>query len=834
MGDETTRLGDSQTALKAGGGVRIAKGESIGRLIVLEQVGEGGMGLVYAAYDTALDRRVCIKFLKQIEDEGSRHADSRLISEARALAQISHPHILPVYDVGQFEDQVYLVTEFVDGWTLSEWVSGHDPDSQRILAVYQDAGRGLAAAHAAGIVHRDFKPDNVMLGRDGRVRVMDFGLAASELAHESLSDGYGTPRFMAPEQLQGDAATAASDQFTFALSLCTSLGAHPDLLRNDPGSLAQLPVDEAQRVALGRALAPEPQSRFADMAALLDALSPSIPRRSRWLALMIGLATVVGASFSGYQLSQSPAPCLPQSAPSLAWSLQQRPAMRQAFIATGLPYAGSAFDKLTPIVDRYLQQWTDQRVSACEATHVRHVQSSELLDRRMVCLDRSLRQVDALGRLFAAADAAIVNESMRAVSSLPNLSNCADQQSLLNQSPLPAGPQGRQIFERLDHGFAAAWADHTAGRYASALEKLEAIEADVNDFEHMPTQARHALLKGTVQNELANRSPAESSLDRAVFLALLGGDLGVATDAATALAYYYSQSAAPDERVESWYERAKTLATTLDDPARLAKLSGEYGQHLILETGPSDQAIDHLAFLLSEYTRIYGADSPRTANAMRGYAWVLYKSGRMEEALEYSAQALGRIEASFGVHHNSYLAAANNHASMLTDAHRPEEALALLQKASNAGIENLGEEHPMVLLLIYTWAYTLSEQDRCVQALPRYQQVLEVAERSLGKQHRIYGGAANGVGACLRELGQLEPSRAILRDTLESHGQDYLPEFRALLAFNLAQTLALIGEDQRRILELIDQALLDMPETMDEWRAEVAEFAARQRVRQNR
>lgn len=830
MGDETTRATRSQSGLGAKSGLHLAQGTSVGRLVVLDQVGEGGMGLAYSAYDTTLDRRVCLKFLKRVEHEDSHAGDIRLISEARALAQISHPHILPVYDVGQFEDQVYLVTEFVDGWTLRDWVVEHDPGPEQVLAAYQDAGRGLAAAHAAGIVHRDFKPDNVMLGRDGRVRVMDFGLAASELAIESLADGYGTPRFMAPEQISGHCATAASDQYTFALSLATSLGADPDLLRADPAGLAQLPINESHRAALRQALAQQPASRFSDMPALLDALTPLRSGRSRWLAALIGVASIAGASYLGFRSNLAPPPCPPIANPSVAWSMQQRPAMRQAFIATGLPYAGSAFDRLTPIVDRYLQDWTEQRVAACESTHVKHEQSADLLDRRMICLDRSLRQVDALGRLLATPDAAIVNDSIRAVSNLPGLSNCADPQALLSQSPLPFGAQARQTYEQLDEGLAAAWADHTAGRYAEALSKLEALEADVDQFDHLPTQARHGLLKGTVQNELTDRAPAQASLDRAVFLALLGGDLGIATDAATALAYFYSQTAAPSVQVESWYERAQTLAQKLDDPARLAKLSGEYAQYLTLVAGRLDEAIPRMEFLVSEYTRLYGADSPRTANAMRGYAWVLYKSGRMEEAIDYSGQALSRIEASFGLHHNSYLAAANNHASMLTDAGRPDEALALLEKASTAGIENVGAEHNLVLLLLYTWAYTLAQQENWVQALPRYQQVLEVAGRSLGKQHRIYGAAANGVGDCLRELGQLEPSRVILQETLDGYGDGYPPEVRALLAYALAQTLELSGGDKQRIVALANQALRDTPESMGDWRDKVAELAARQGV----
>jgi serine/threonine protein kinase len=155
----------------------LTRADAIDRYTVLTLVGSGGMGDVYAAYDPQLDRKVAIKLLRARphgrDDEGQR----RLMREAQAIAKLSHPNVVVVYDAGTFQDQVFVAMEFVDGHTLRYWTQAEARPWPEVLKVFGDAGRGLAAAHEKGIIHRDFKPDNVMIGADGHVRVMDFGLA---------------------------------------------------------------------------------------------------------------------------------------------------------------------------------------------------------------------------------------------------------------------------------------------------------------------------------------------------------------------------------------------------------------------------------------------------------------------------------------------------------------------------------------------------------------------------------------------------------------------------------------------------------------------------------
>lgn len=286
----------------------------IGRFVLDERLGAGAMGTVYRAHDAVLDRPVAIKVLRGGRSE---QASKRLLREARGLARLTHPNVVTVYEVGEVDGQPWIAMEFVPGATLGEWQAGRD--SPTCVEAYLDAARGLAAVHGAGLVHRDFKPANVLVGEDGRVRVADFGLVRRDDATHtptprttSASDAdltasgsvLGTPAYMAPEQLEGAVADFRSDQFSFCVALYEAVsGRRPyagttaqDLLadiRVGPPTTSHLPGWLGR--ALSRGLAVDPAARWADMDALIDALSPR--RRSRvWLGvgLVASLLTAAG------------------------------------------------------------------------------------------------------------------------------------------------------------------------------------------------------------------------------------------------------------------------------------------------------------------------------------------------------------------------------------------------------------------------------------------------------------------------------------------------------------------------------------------------------------
>jgi tetratricopeptide (TPR) repeat protein/predicted Ser/Thr protein kinase len=303
-------------------------GAPFGRYIVLDGLGAGGMGVVYAAYDPELNRRVALKVL---HNDSARRADrlpirDLLLAEAQAMAQLAHPNVVTVFDVGSVDDHVFIAMELVEGQTLAAWLRAGQRKRSEIIAMFLEAGKGLTAAHAAGLIHRDFKPDNVLVGNDGRVRVTDFGLARSvprkpleAAAHATTGSDPGASRpqtglvgtlaYMAPEQYLRRNSDARADQFSFAVALYEALYgerpfASPPLTAEDrvvrPAVVTpqwtRVPV--ALRQVLSRALSQEPDERYPSMTDLLAALAPK-PRRARRIALSAALVVAVAIVLAG-------------------------------------------------------------------------------------------------------------------------------------------------------------------------------------------------------------------------------------------------------------------------------------------------------------------------------------------------------------------------------------------------------------------------------------------------------------------------------------------------------------------------------------------------------
>ncbi|MBK7858145.1 MAG: serine/threonine protein kinase [Archangiaceae bacterium] len=298
----------------------LTRGTTIGRYVVLEQLGQGGMGIVYAAWDFVLERRIALKLLHATGRVAPESGAQALVREAQVMARLAHPGINAVYDVGTFEGRTFLAMELADAGSLSAWLRRTPRSADQVLPLLLQAGQGLAAAHRANIAHGDFKPQNVLLTRDGRARVTDFGLAGEALATARLDEPQaGTPPYMAPERLAGGSVSAAADQYSYAVTLYEALcGRRPfggasvgDLdasIRRGPPAVERLP--RTVRSAVLRALAPDPAARFASMDALLEALDPRRPHQRRNAALAVAAAVVlVGVGYARGRLVPSEAPC---------------------------------------------------------------------------------------------------------------------------------------------------------------------------------------------------------------------------------------------------------------------------------------------------------------------------------------------------------------------------------------------------------------------------------------------------------------------------------------------------------------------------------------------
>ena len=316
-------------------------GDRVGRYLVLSTLGTGGMGVVFAAYDPQLDRKVALKLLRSGLQLATKDAQKRLRREAQAIAQLSHPNVVGVYDVGTTDDgDLYIAMEFVEGDTLTSWLKRYPRTWREIVDVFLQAARGLVAAHGVGLLHRDFKPDNVLVGGDGRVRVTDFGLARSLLALDDESARgatptmatalnaaltatgtvLGTPRYMPPEQLTGPDIDARADQFSFCVALHEALyGEHPlpgatSVTMLEKGDRA-LPPPEGTKVpatigrVVARGLERDRAKRFPTMAQLMAELVPPVPRvNPRFVALGLGGLIVVGATTAAVAVRKRPEP----------------------------------------------------------------------------------------------------------------------------------------------------------------------------------------------------------------------------------------------------------------------------------------------------------------------------------------------------------------------------------------------------------------------------------------------------------------------------------------------------------------------------------------------
>jgi serine/threonine protein kinase len=330
------KLSPSQVALRPTRTLTI--GDRVGRYLVLSALGAGGMGVVFSAYDPQLDRKVALKLLRAGITYNTKDARTRLRREAQAIAQLSHPNVVGVYDVGSTEeDDLYIAMEFVEGDTLTTWLKAYPRTWREILDVFLQAARGLMAAHSVGLLHRDFKPDNVLVGHDGRVRVTDFGLARSVMTPEeglkhlpevgalsvdltATGTVLGTPRYMAPEQLTGPDIDARADQFSFCVALYEALyGTHPlpgatSVSMLDKGDAAIAPPDNTKVPAyvarlVMRGLQRERQHRYPGMATLMNDLQPPAPRATvRNLAFAaLGTALLASAAAAVVWLPQEPA-----------------------------------------------------------------------------------------------------------------------------------------------------------------------------------------------------------------------------------------------------------------------------------------------------------------------------------------------------------------------------------------------------------------------------------------------------------------------------------------------------------------------------------------------
>jgi len=843
-----------------------SRGTALGRYLVLDPLGEGGMGVVLAAYDTTLDRRVALKLLRP-RLSASIDNRSRLLREARALAKLSHPNVVSVFDVGELRQQVFIAMEYVDGPNLRRWLGERKRTPRATLAVFRGAALGLQAAHDAGIVHRDFKPDNVLLGSDGEPRVTDFGLAldagvATPTSSASMSTAsagrltetglvMGTPAYMPIEQHRGLATDHRSDQFSFCVSLfealygvrpftgatgseyCTAIEAGPALVTNDA-------VPRRVHKALLRGLSAAPSDRFPSMRALLRALNPRVRNRRTWvLGTMGGLA--IGASVVAFA-DRDPPPCSSfEDRIATAYDADDRRRMLSAFTATGVPYAQASFDATHRQLDAFATQWADAATEACWATE-RGEQSAQMLDLRMQCLERGFRHLDATKAALLETNARGVERAPALADRLPSLEPCSRPDILRGSGFVLENDEQRTDADELLPIIASASVLAWQGRASEAEAALAPVRDRIERSTHPRVLGEHALLAGKL-------APAESELDhfrRALHLGLEHHLHDVAGHASMRLAYA-SKSRGAYARANVEFRTALALARSsgarglivdaLVGLAKLAETQAQYRQGLIhardalaaAEEGSSpgthasvllaiaslkllaegnDAGYDELERAHALLVRQVGEQHPAQEEYLHELINRANARADASAALQYSERLLTLLRRNRGPRSTREGVVIANMATAYLALGRREDALAATDDCDAIFREHFGDSHPKRGALLVNRGEILMHLGRFDEARTATTAAKAIFDERLGEGNEISGVTLLNLSEVERKDGNTEASirraRASLSILEKTAGPEHVRVGRASMA--LAHAL-LLDDDPAEALRLTERAL---------------------------
>jgi tetratricopeptide (TPR) repeat protein len=569
--------------------VLLLPGARVGRYTILDLLGFGGMGVVYAAYDPELDRRVAIKFVRD-DVQGGEAGGARLLREAQAMARLSHPNVVVVYEAGRHDGAVFVVMECVDGRTLKEWLGGAERGWQDVVTVFMQAGRGLLAAHQAGLVHRDFKPDNVLVTAAGRACVSDFGLATS--GDGELAGPVGTPPYMAPEQRAGGVADARADQFSYCVALYEALyREHP--FAGSSRTVRAAPrgtrVPARVRRVLVRGLDPDHEQRWSSMQPLLRALAGAARgqiKRHLWLPAFAVALLMLG--WVGHRVRASAPPCAGVGGQvASVWNDAAKQAVHTAIVRTGGRKSADTWTQLLRAIDEYAQSWSAESHSACEATRVKHEQSEQLLDLRTQCMEGGLVRLGAFLDLLGHADAQMVGRAVAAAAELPGVEGCRDAKKLYGAAATSNlnDPRTRALAARL----AEIDARMSLGRFQQALEQARAILPETVAAGALPLEAQARSVIGKALCD--QHDPAgERAVRDAIVTAHAAGDDQLAGEGWTQLTYTYGYRGGRYAEGLEWARYAEAIAKRLNNAHLLGRVTFTRGM-VLWDAGRHDEAL---------------------------------------------------------------------------------------------------------------------------------------------------------------------------------------------------------------------------------------------------
>ena len=739
---------------------RLDRGQTIGRYVVLDVIGRGGMGIVYKAFDPELDRAVALKLV-------AGGCNDRLVREAKTLARLSHPNVVAVHDAGLIGDDAFVAMEYVPGVTLRQWMRGKQP--REIVGALVAAGRGLAAAHRLAIVHRDFKPENVMVDDDGRVRVLDFGLARDAAVAREIA---GTPPYMSPEQANGGMVDAKSDQYSFCVVLYEALyGERPQADARPP------------RGRVGRALAiglrSDPAQRHASMDALIDAL------RERPIALYALAATaLVAGGIAVYAFTR---PSIDDACSVAADDVQRvwNPARRAEVVA-------SAGDAIATRVDAWTTAWSARRKELCAQTvksdrdqSVDIAQQVGCLRRRLISLDAALTVMPALARDASA----IIDRAGK-----PTVCDSYERGTI--------EPEMRARWMPVVQKLIVARVALQAGRIDEAEAAARAAVDGAKPLPETEVLGGALSVLGLVQAERGQFADAHPTLLEAIRLSTAAREDEIVVDSWLAILLMAMHGYDKDVDAAIFGAEVAVLKLPADDPRRCMAAARAGAIHA--RRGEHEVAIGKLERALPCWPAATHADEIADTQFMLG----LVKGKRAEwdpakRALEAAVAHWDTITK----RDDDYVMALDSLATIAVVEDDDAAAERWFKRSLEHGKTSAGH-----------LAYVLVRNHRCEEALP----LLATAKANPPER----AGAMLGEAMCALERGDARAAKQLLEEA-RPIVDTANPTQVALLDFTLAKALLATGAPRARARALAEGALAKLASVpVERHRREIADWLA--------
>lgn len=801
------------------------RGLVVGRYVVLDSVGAGALGEVYSAHDSTLERTVALKWLYPSPTARDRDAlRAQLLLEARALAKVQHPNVVVVHDVLAHEEADVIVMELVQRARSLRVALGPTTPWPRTVTHFVSAADGLAAAHEAGVIHRDFKPDNVLLDGAGRVVVVDFGLARQsdvtpEGAEASITRSLvsGTPAYLAPERWKGAPADAAADQFSFCVSLYECLtgrlpftqvavDARLEEMKRGP---APLPPEVSAEVGqvLRRGLAFDAKARWPSMREVRACLDAALqaPRRRRQRLVVVALVTLT-AGVVTLGVAQARGRCDSADAPVReVWSAARRDAVARGLLATNHPAAVDLSRQTLKALDALTASLAEARTRACVAT-ASEGDSDALLASRQACLSRRLADVDALVRGFETADGKVVERAVMAVESVSPPQACLDS-SLSNAEPAPVGAAGATV--ALVQGQVAAMrAARLLGRTKDSVALGEATVSQARAAGWRPLTSDALLEWSNGLDRLSKFDEAREKGLEALELALVAHDDGQAFDAAVALAYLDGIDRKQSEAGLTWVRLARALVAPAGQSGSQALRLGNVEAVLLMRADRAAEAVPLLTTLARDLEAKGQLETVNGARLYSNLSAALRESGRPADGIEASRRSIALMEKVLAPTHPDVAAAFNNLGSAQADFGQLEAAQVSFERSVELRERLFGPD----ALVLATPHYNLGEaafrRGDGATALREYARSRAIVEKARGADDDDAWDSKMGEGLALGLLGRHDEAVALLQQVLPQLEQRRLPAWNVAQAkLGLATSLKALQRDEARVAALLTWVL---------------------------